>query len=584
MVGWTVSVLVLMKINWNWGKNQIIELARVEARTSIEKDLVYSQWNASHGGVYVPVSEGTQPNAYLEVTDRDITTPSGSSLTLMNPADMTHQVYKNQAEGGIQFHLTSSKPIDPNNTADAWEINALNEFENGAEEISSVEMMDGAEYLRLIRPFKTETGCLKCHGSQDSRTGEVQGGLSVSIPLKRYAEINRSMATKFLLLDGIFWLAGLMGIAALTRKTNRDGHNRLTTGGQHRTSVRESESRLRDISDSLIDLALYVYVIDKNNRPRFDYVSAGMEFLIGVSSEEAINNAANFWDVILPEYRTQFAEMERISRENLTHFEMEVRLQHAHTGKIRWLLIRSTPYRKLDGSTYWYGVLVDITARKQNEVALEKANELLQSQMDEIELLQEKLREQALRDPLTGMYNRYFLNESLPREVARADRKQNSLSIIISDIDHFKRINDTYGHQVGDEFLAKLANLIVSNSRSSDIICRYGGEEFLLVLPGTTARIARKRANQLRVKCEAMFIPCNGRDLNVTLSFGVATYPVHGREAEEIVIKADKALYKSKRRGRNCVTVWSREMDGKKSRPGKVAARVKKKYERKLGG
>jgi diguanylate cyclase (GGDEF)-like protein len=124
------------------------------------------------------------------------------------------------------------------------------------------------------------------------------------------------------------------------------------------------------------------------------------------------------------------------------------------------------------------------------------------------------------------------------------------------DIDRFKKINDRHGHRVGDEFLTEISKLLQNHARSSDIICRYGGEEFLIVMPGANARAARKRAEQLRVQCEMMRISHNGKDLKVTLSFGVATYPTHGTEGEEIVIKADKALYTSKRKGRNCVTIW----------------------------
>jgi len=144
----------------------------------------------------------------------------------------------------------------------------------------------------------------------------------------------------------------------------------------------------------------------------------------------------------------------------------------------------------------------------------------------------------------------------MERELKLAKREKKPLSVIVMDIDRFKKINDSHGHRLGDEFLTEIAKLLQNHARGSDVICRYGGEEFLIVMPGANARTARKRAEQLRVHCEAMRIAHNGKELRVTLSFGVATYPTHGREGEEIVIKADKALYKSKRRGRNCVTLW----------------------------
>lgn len=198
----------------------------------------------------------------------------------------------------------------------------------------------------------------------------------------------------------------------------------------------------------------------------------------------------------------------------------------------------------------------DITHRKKAEQALKTANRQLNARLAQIEQLQSELREQALRDPLTRLFNRRYLSETMERELKLAKREKKPVSVIVMDIDRFKKINDKHGHRVGDEFLTEISKMLQSHARGSDIICRYGGEEFLIVMPGANARAARKRAEQLRVHCETMRISHNGKDLKVTLSFGVATYPTHGTEGEEIVIKADKALYKSKRNGRNCVTVW----------------------------
>lgn len=194
----------------------------------------------------------------------------------------------------------------------------------------------------------------------------------------------------------------------------------------------------------------------------------------------------------------------------------------------------------------------------EHEIAERKRKELiLQTHVSEIEQLQMELREQALRDPLTGLYNRRYLGEAIEREISSAKRDNIPLSVIVTDIDHFKTINDTYGHQVGDTFLLAIANVLKTNSRSSDIVCRFGGEEFLMVLPGTPLEAAVKRAEEIRKKCMQIAIPHEGKTLQATMSFGVATYPDHGWEAEEIIIKADKGLYRSKENGRNLVTVWN---------------------------
>jgi diguanylate cyclase (GGDEF)-like protein/PAS domain S-box-containing protein len=226
-------------------------------------------------------------------------------------------------------------------------------------------------------------------------------------------------------------------------------------------------------------------------------------------------------------------------------------------GSIYYEAATISPIIDPDGvTTHYLAVKEDITERKRAEDALRVANEQLQLRVAEVERLQAELREQALHDPLTGLHNRRYLNETLDRELLRAERDGECLSLIVADIDHFKQLNDTYGHQAGDIFLVEIARLMKRHARSSDVICRYGGEEFLLVLPGASAATAEQRAEAIRRTCAEIRIPYAGVDLMATMSLGVATYPDHGRAADEIIMKADKALYSSKRDGRDRVTVW----------------------------
>jgi diguanylate cyclase (GGDEF)-like protein/PAS domain S-box-containing protein len=174
-----------------------------------------------------------------------------------------------------------------------------------------------------------------------------------------------------------------------------------------------------------------------------------------------------------------------------------------------------------------------------------------------LEELQEQLREQAIHDPLTGLYNRLPLNEFLDRELSLASRKGYPVTVILADLDHFKVINDTYGHPAGDEVLRQFAERIKKHFRASDICCRYGGEEFLLVLPKSTNKEALKRASEIREIVARNAFVLSGSVINVTASFGVASYPQHGHTRDVLVTAADKALYKAKNDGRNRVEAFT---------------------------
>jgi len=175
----------------------------------------------------------------------------------------------------------------------------------------------------------------------------------------------------------------------------------------------------------------------------------------------------------------------------------------------------------------------------------------------EVQALQETLREQSTHDALTGLYNRRYLEEVLERELVRAEREQYPLSMIMGDLDHFKAVNDRCGHQAGDEILRVFGHLLRQHARGSDICCRYGGEEFLLVLPGMSEASAVERAEQLCVAMAAAPVRCGSGSIAVTVSFGVSTCPRDGRTGDELIAAADAALYAAKAAGRNRVNVSS---------------------------
>ncbi len=170
--------------------------------------------------------------------------------------------------------------------------------------------------------------------------------------------------------------------------------------------------------------------------------------------------------------------------------------------------------------------------------------------------LQETLRSQAIHDPLTGLFNRRYMEECLVREVHRAERSQRPLGVIMFDIDHFKRLNDTCGHEAGDAALRELGALLTANLRGGDVACRYGGEEFVIVLPEASLDATRRRAEQLWQAVKRLPVSHRGQSLGpILLSLGVAAFPRHGATGEALLRAADAALYRAKNEGRDRVIV-----------------------------
>lgn len=168
------------------------------------------------------------------------------------------------------------------------------------------------------------------------------------------------------------------------------------------------------------------------------------------------------------------------------------------------------------------------------------------------------LRDQAIRDPLTGLFNRRYLEETLEREFNRALRMKRSVGVIMLDLDHFKQFNDTFGHEAGDVLLRKLGGFLKQHLRGGDIACRYGGEEFALILPEVSPGHLLRRAEQLREGIKHLTVPYQGRDLDtLSMSLGIAIFPTHGGTGQRVLNAADVALYEAKRQGRDRVVVAS---------------------------
>jgi hypothetical protein len=195
------------------------ELALIEARALFNKDKAVRFWASNHGGVYVPKTEQTPSNPFLaHIPERDITLPSGKQLTLMNPAYMLRQMMSEyEALYGAKGHITSLIHYRPETAPDEWETKALKMFEAGSKEIIEVSDIKGEPYLRLMQPLFVVKSCLKCHGVQGYKEGDIRGGVSLSVPLKHYYDVQNKTLMRQIAAFAIVWIIGLLFIG-YTRK------------------------------------------------------------------------------------------------------------------------------------------------------------------------------------------------------------------------------------------------------------------------------------------------------------------------------------------------------------------------------
>ena len=369
---WTIAVLTSLAWNLANQRSQTLEVARAQARAAYEKDIIYRRWNSQHGGVYVPVTDRTLLNEYLDVPEREIRTGSGKLLTKVNPAYMTRQAHELELERtGIRSHITSLDPIRPANAADSWEIIALREFENDVPEVSSVEPLDGESYMRLMRPLVTEQGCLKCHEEQGYRVGDVRGGLSISVPMAPLRAIAAGSMRSAAIGHGHLWLIGLLGIWLANRGIRARGRERNQAVAALRRAHAENSQLLVSIPSVLISLDAEGRVLAWNR---------SAESLLGHRAEEAIGRPLRElpigwdWDELDRGIRCFRKEGRTLSLDGVAF-----KIDEANSGILDMTVTSLAAGGEEDSSRDEGGLLLvarDVTARRNLESQLAQAKKL----------------------------------------------------------------------------------------------------------------------------------------------------------------------------------------------------------------
>jgi PAS domain S-box-containing protein len=214
-IAWTLVIGGFSLWSANGEREQAVETAQAEARTSVRTNLGFRRWASMHGGVYVPPTETTPPNRYLKMPNRDVVTTTGQQLTLMNPAYMLREL----VQGGFigKGRITAQRPINPMNAPDEWEAIALERLVQGAPEVAARVVDEGKPAVRVMLPVFTEKACLKCHGQDGYREGELRGAIDVTLPLQPYLDIANEEIRTSAISHAIIWLIGLAGIFGVWR-------------------------------------------------------------------------------------------------------------------------------------------------------------------------------------------------------------------------------------------------------------------------------------------------------------------------------------------------------------------------------
>jgi hypothetical protein len=245
---WTCIVVASLIWNIKQTKDTTITRAGIMAQLSFDKDISFRTWANFHGGVYVPITEETKPNPYLNVPDRDIQTNKGKSLTLLNPAYIMRQYYEGfEKKDGVRGHITSLKPIRPENAPDQWEEMSLKAFEKGEKEAMSIQTIEGTEYVRLMKPFIVTKGCLKCHAGQGYKEGDIRGGISTSVPMTPMRSIENNRIAIFMKVHIFLWLMGMVGIAIFGQNIVKREKKRYEAEEERKRLIIELQEALANV-------------------------------------------------------------------------------------------------------------------------------------------------------------------------------------------------------------------------------------------------------------------------------------------------------------------------------------------------
>ena len=529
---WTLVVSASLVWNMRYAEQQIMDTAYAEARANQNKDNTFRRWATEHGGVYVPITEKQSSVPWLShVPGRDVMTTDGRALTLLNPASVLRQIMDRYTEDyGIRGRITGLKYLNPANAPDPWEAQQLKAFTAGEKkEVWAISELDGQPHLRYLRAMFMEPGCEKCHAILGYQLGDMRGATGINLPLAPYylqiTNAKRNLGVSHLFI----WLLGLAGIAWSVRLARSNEHRR-----------RQGDARLRAIFDASPDAQLI-----SNEQGTITQVNAQVEHLLGYTAAELIGQPV---EILVPELHRSAHPQQR---EAFAASPVSRRMGQVQGARARRkdgsecdVEISLSRIESAQGFLF-VSVLRDITERKSTE---------------------HKINELAFFDPLTGLPNRTLLLDRLGQAITSSGRSGSYGALLFLDLDKFKTINDTLGHDMGDLLLRQVAQRLQTCVRAGDSVARLGGDEFVVMLENLSLndREAASQAEAVGEKIRAALnLPYTLRDVayHSSPSIGVSLFCGEQTDMEVVLKQADLAMYKAKEAGRNALRFFDQEME-----------------------
>jgi diguanylate cyclase (GGDEF)-like protein/PAS domain S-box-containing protein len=544
---WLLPLLLwTLLVGWSlWTTSSSItdhstQVARESARNLFQMIALTRLWNAKHGGVYAPVTEAVQPNPYLEIPDRDILTRDNRHLTLINPSYMTRQISELAQQRGLMFHITSLKPIRPANRPDAWETQALEQFENGVEEVSERMMHGGRDLFRYMAPLVTRKSCMKCHEKQGYEVGDIRGGISIGLSAEPIFGVNKPQLQRTVVQHLLSYLLLASLLFFFLNQTRRQWLRLRHIEELQQAEIERRTGQLLKANRQLLQSAKVFegtsegITITDAQGTILD-VNKAFEVITGYAKDEVLGKNPRL--LKSGRHDSDFYQAMWKSIEEKGGWRGEIWNRHKD-GSIfpEWLNISAV--RDREGVlTNYVAVFSDISSIKQS---------------------QERLDFLAHHDPLTGLPNRLLFNDRLEQAMKHAERNQTALAVVFLDLDKFKQINDTLGHAAGDSLLQQMARRLQELIRSNDTIARFSGDEFVALLEDVHDEASTILVVEKLLHTFSKPFILDGAEVQVTGSLGISLFPRDADDAAELLRLADAAMYAAKERGRNNYCLHSR--------------------------